>query len=405
MASNFFRSLRRATRNANAADVPGLETALRNSSNFDTSLNRMLMNGTFDVNPATRKLRLNGALDMNVGETLLRRGNLREFATLSKSLDPGNAAQAGFRQSISGTVPDIKIRQLDDATTSARIAHADLDVVPTDTDTSATFMQRLTPEAGIKLENAMRKIRSLAGTTAVVGGVVVGFIIGVDLLQNLIDETRNRRGCFRIRPTGRRDDIVSCRLLTRTCHEPRDDRPCVGGDNFPFPEPPGFFPTNVRLVLEQALTDPLMQVQIRNSLDIEIFDRAAIDKIMNSADLFDKMSKLHLDANMRVIDPCMNIPGTNTDLCRACSTALNANDVGFADLSELSDPSISLICIRSSSILDTIVDIGIGNGVDLLSPFGRISDSGSGAFIMYTLIIVLLIIVAAIVFTLVRKKN
>lgn len=411
MASNFFNAFRRASRTVDSAtETASLITAIRNASTFDSSLSSILNASTFDINPNTRVLRMNDALDLNVADDLLRRGNLRRFATLSKNTDPGSRAQAGFRQSINGTTPELKIRELEDAITSARIAHSDLDITPNVNDTNTDFLQRMTPSARQKLDGIMGKIKSIAGASAVVGGVIVGFILTADILRNLIDETLNRRGCFRIRPTGRGNDIVSCRLLSRTCQPPLEERSCVGGD-FPFPNPSEFFPTNVRLVLEQALTDTEMQARIKYALALTVdttYDHTLISSIMGNASQFRIVADLHLNDKFKVIDPCMNVGGggvNNDVLCRACNNGLAPTNAEFVDLSELEDPSISLICITSSSLLDTIVDIGIGTGVDLLSPFGRISDSGSGAMILYMLIVVLLIIVAAVIFTIIKKKN
>lgn len=411
MASNFFRSLRNATRTVdNVSQIDTLVTALRTSSNFDPSLNRMLTNGTFNVNSTTKRIEMNGSIDMNRADHLLRRGELRRFANETKNAMPSSRAESGFRTSITNVTPDLKIRQLDEAIVNARRGHADLDQIPRTDQSFEQFQASLPASAQRKLEGILPKIRAIAGTTGVVAGVVVVVLIAGDLLQNLWMATLNRRGCFQATTSGTLGNIQTCRVLSRTCDDPRDE---VCDTNFPTSlrlNPSVYFPTNVPLVLQKAYLDPTLATEIKTALNrsSDQFDTNFIQEIMNSATMFRIVADLHLESKIFIANPCMDMsgafPGTETVLCRACNPGLSVNDPGFIDLSGEGD-SVSYMCIPSSSLLDTIVDIGIGTGVDLLSPFGQISNSGSGTFIIYLLLLVLLIIVAAVIFSIVRKKK
>lgn len=415
MASNFFRSLRRTTRTVdNANQIDPLVNALRSASTFDPSLNRLLTNGTFNLNTATKRIKINDSIDMNRADHLLRRGELRQFAREIKNPSvPSSRAESGFRTSITDATPDLKIRQMDEAIVNARRGHADLDKVPQLNQTPDEFYNSLTPGARRKLDGILQKMKALAGTSLVIGGVIVVFVLGADLLKSLMDATLNRRGCFQVTTTTR-GNVRSCRVISRTCWDPRDET-CTQASEEPFPNrlnPNAFFPTNVPLVLQVAFNDALLATQIKAALNdsTATFDEAFVQGIMNSNTRFRVVADLHLEQKIFVRTPCMDMmegafPGTQMHLCRACDPSLESTHPGFIDLSAEENDNTSFVCVPSSSILDTIVDIGVGNGIDLLSPFGRISDSGSGAFILWALLLVLLIIVAAVIFSLVRKKN
>lgn len=416
MAGNFFRSLRRTTRTVdNVNQIDPLITAMRNASSFDPSLNRMLMNGSFSLNTTTKRIRMNDAIDMNRADTLLRRGELRRFSTeINNPSTPSSSAEAGFRASIANTTPDLKVRQMDDAIVNARRGHSDLDKTPLPNQSVDDFTNSLTPGARRKLDGVFQKMKALGGTTLIIGGVVVVFIIGVDMMANLMTATANRRGCFQISTTGSRGNVQTCRVISRTCWNPRDDTCTI---EFPtgFPNrlnPSNFFPTNVTLVLSAAYQNPELASSIKLALgddDSVEFDPAYVATIMNNITRFRIVAEFHLDNSVFIPNPCMDMtgafPGTELHLCRACDPSLESTHPGFIDLSAEENDNTSFLCIPSSSILDTIVDIGVGNGVDLLSPFGRFSDSGLGEFILYTLLLVLLIIVAAVIFSLIRKKK
>lgn len=400
MASSFFRNLRRSTASTDTVDQ-SLVTSLRTNSSFNASLKNIFDNATFNINPTTRRMRMNDQIDMNRADHLLRRGELRNFANETKSLLPNAQAEAGFRTSIRGQTPDLKIREMDDAIVNARRGHSDLDVRPEIGESADQFRARLTPEANRKLDGVLQKIKALAGTSLTVGGVVVIFIVGTDLLQSLIEATNNRRGCFRLTVINSMGTVASCRVLSRTCFDPREavcDPAFPGGDLNPLQ----FFPTNVHLVLLRALTDTTLAAQIENELDLTpgSFDENTIITILNDTTYFLQISNFHLTNEIIIPDPCM---GDSDTLCRACNPGLPATDLGFVDLSQYDDDTFSMTCIENSSILDTIVDIGIGNGVDLLSSFGRFFTSNSGT-IFFLLVIIIIIIVIAVVISLGRKK-
>lgn len=199
MASNFFRSLRRSTRTLdNVSEANSLIGALRTSSNFDLSLQRLFANADFALNSQTKRLRMNNGIDMNRAEHLLRRGELRKFAAESNNAMPSTSAQSGFRTSITGVTPDLKIRQLDEAIVNARRGHSDIDITPNTNQSFDQFKASLSTQQRNKIDGVLQKIKALAGTTAVVGGVIVIFVIGIDLLESLWLATLNRRGCFQV---------------------------------------------------------------------------------------------------------------------------------------------------------------------------------------------------------------
>lgn len=398
MASNFFTNLRRSTRVVKTGDVDGIANLLRASSSFDSNLQMMLRNGTFDIHPTTKRVRMNGTIDLARADNLLRRGELRTFGKETNNLNISSRAESGFRTSMRDTTPDLRLRELDESIVNARRAHSDLNVTPSPGETSADFRARLTPDANNKLDGVLQKIKALGGASLVVGGVVVVFIVGVDLLQSLIDATNNRRGCFEITRVNS-SRTTSCRILARTCWQPQepvcdDNHVRVIGTTFP---------TNITLMLHVALNN----TPLRNEIETLIGEEVTLDSIpviLDNSDHVLTLSEFHLTNEISVPTPCMGGVTAEVPLCRACNFTLAPTDPGFVDLSEINERT-TLTCIPSSSILDSIVDISIGNGVDLLRPFGQISNSGSGSFIFFTLILVLFIIIAAVVFSLVNKKK
>lgn len=395
---SFSRAIRNGTRQIKRADevsdiVSSIRTAAQQPT-YPSVLGMIFNNADMTLNTRTNRLDINGVA-LNKVEPLLRAGDLRGFVrAINDTTVISNTTQNAFRRSLID-IPDVEVRRLNDTIAQNRIGHPDLDINVNNISTGDELRNTMTPQARSKFENAMNKIKAAAGTTLVASGVFALIYLGVDFYQAIIDATNNRRGCFLVRSVNNR--VQTCRLTGRTCLDPREPN-C---EITPVPQL-GF---NTTIFLINGLLDPTLGAQIQDILEIQTYDEDVLQQILTDSALFGKVEEYY-NANSESIginNPCATISsinGGNVTLCRACDSQANPTEATFFDASGLPD-NFSLVCVPTGSILETIVDIGFGIGVDLLSPFGKLSGSISnnvGWILLFIVVFIIIIIIFGFIF-------
>jgi hypothetical protein len=350
---------------------------------------------TFDYTVVGNRVHVNGVRLGNV-ESMLRRGDLTDFVRATNSnvrVRPRD--ETAFRKTLT-TVPDPNIRALENSIQVQRNRHPGLNINATDRD---ALDAALTPQSRSTLENAARKLRVVAGTTGVVVGVFAVIVLGVDFYKSLLIATANRNGCFLARRTTR--GITSCRILNRSCGARTDQtvNSCSTGE-----QQRDTLLYNTALFLMTAANDALLSVSVGNALLERDLREDDVGTILNDATKLDQASKLYYANPIEIPSVCMDMPTaveTVKPFCRACNPSADLNSSAYVS-TELLDDAFSPHCITDGSILDTLVDIGIGIGVDLVGGLNNASGDISGN-LKGVGIIFLIIFLIAIVITIFSK--
>jgi hypothetical protein len=399
MSSSIVRALKNIPKSIRQADIPDHSTALRSAARqaqYPSVLGNIFDSASYTVNPRTGGgLLMNGAPIEEVS-TLLRRGNLKQFSTLVNGGPVSSQAEAAFRRTLNN-VPDNTIRQLDELIAIQRFRHDDLDIPVPNGMTRQQLYDSMTPQARSKFESAMRKAKSLVGTAAVGFGVFAAIVLTIDFYQAILDATLNRRGCFYAIKI--RNDVRSCRIIARTCWEPRESN-CEGVP------PPTDLKYNVAIMLMQALNgDSSLATDLENALSLPITEEN-VTRILSESALFQEALEFYNNTELTIISPCRTNPVFENEvpLCRACETTAEPSSLNSFDDVNFEENE-TLVCVPTGSVLETLIDLGFGLGADLLGGFGnKLSTSVSGnLWIIFIAIIVLIVVIA--VFNLFKKNG
>jgi hypothetical protein len=391
MSSTIIRAVRRVPKRVASADIPGHSSALQAAARapgYPSVLGNIFDSATYTPNPRPGGgLMMNGVPIEELGQ-VLRRGELIRFSRLVNGGPVSNSAESAFRRTLF-EVPDNAVRQLDELTAVQRIRHSDLDLRVDGMTSGNDLRNAMTPAARSKFESAMAKLKSLtvAGGTAV--GVFALIMLGIDFYDSMVVATNNRRGCFYAIKTG--NNIRSCRLTSRTCWEPRLAN-CEPGAN-----PPSGMKFNVATMLLDAISgNDTLNGELVTALEREV-TAETIASILSDGASFTAASEFFEANDVQILSPCAvsEFEG-DLALCRACDPTAVSNTLSYFDDSLFNDNE-TLVCVPTGSVLETLVDLGFGLGVDLLGGFGnKLSTSISGNIWLIFIIIVVIVVTISI---------
>lgn len=392
------RSVRSGTRrfpdaSSAANSITDIQTSARLATN-PRVVGDIFDNLTYTVDTRNR-LNVNGVPLANV-EVTLRRGQLRQFVRDVNSNAVVSASdERGFARTLVN-VPDTNLRNLDETIASNRVRHPDLNV---NANSGVELHASMTPATRTKFESAMRQLKAAGGVA--IGGVVTIFgvigliVIGLDFYQSAVDATNNRLGCHLVRRSG--NVLTSCRIINRSCGAVVSDttNACGAGNGIPD----GIL-YNTTLYLIQSIGTPEADIlgpilTLSGPLTAENISVVLADvaRFQIARERYETIAPLILNA-------CITTPSVESGempFCRACVPSADVTSTTFIDTSDLAD-NMTFHCVTVGSILDTIVDIGIGIGVDVLRPFAGFSGSLSGDFrIIFIIILVIIFLILSIV--------
>lgn len=320
----------------------------------------------------------------------LRIGNIRKALDDMKiSSTVTSSDESALKNILKKEVPDFQVNDLTTKIDSAKAVHSDLNVKSA-TDGNA-LKESLTPSAQAKVTSAWSKIKTAAGTAGIAAGIIAAIVIGEDLWESINTATKERNGCFVTKIVNGK--TTGCKLLNRSC-EYQQGTPCdtsiASTINF-----------NINLLLKHAIAnDSTLLSKINTDTGLSITSDN-VDTVLNSSDNVTKLVEWY-DTNKSnttlAADLCALIG--QTTLCLACDPTATANSVNYVDASDLAE-NCSLKCIADSSLLETLVDVTTGMGLDV---FEDVKSAISGDFDIkkYGIIIVAIIAIIIVVFLVIR---
>lgn len=285
--------------------------------------------------------------------SIVKSGDLSKLLKeLGSSLIPSGNANKAFKTATKN-FPEAKLTDMrTKITTNAKI-HPDLNVKLTD----VTDVNKLSKSSKAKLDGALKKIKAYAKGGLIVAGVVAVIAIGANMYKNIIDATNARNGCFL--STTINNKTTSCKITNRSCQSLEiNEKACTETVDATI---------NLAIYLQHLALkgDDVKKAEIEKEFNI-IISPDTIAGILEG-DVFEKISIKYALKGLTVPKICMGtIPSITEPKCRCCDPSADPNSLGFADVTDLADNK-TLICVATSNILDTIVDIGLNAGDNLLS--------------------------------------
>ncbi|MCJ7482801.1 MAG: hypothetical protein MUO31_07535, partial [Thermodesulfovibrionales bacterium] len=301
--------------------------------------------------------------------------------------------------------PDFKIREFDDALLRNKRDHSDLDVQAPRNGSGPELEASLLPSSRGKVEAAMSKLKALSGGALSVAGVTAVIWLGLNTYDALAKATNERMGCHVIRREN--NTTTSCKISSRSCVN-SDGSTCSDISNLPT-DVRGLYNTTTYLIQLAIENDPT-NVGASIGLGAPI-STANVSGILANNAQFSAASALYYESDPLpvILNPCATVAGINggnAPFCASCNSSANVTSPEYFEAELLAD-NISLLCVTNGSILDTLVDIGVGIGVDLLAPFSGFSNSLSGnlTFLIWLILIVFLTVLAAALYSRVAKPK
>lgn len=385
-------AIRRALKRFRTADeaISAIDDIKINARNVNINpITDMFENLNYNV--VNTRLTANG-FPLNELESLVRRGEIIQFGrNVNSSAVIRASDQTGFVRTLRD-IPDVRLKQLDDKIAATRLVNPDLDIMAPN---GQQLYNNMTPLARSKFESAMNKIKAAAGPTLIVAGVVGIIIIGVDFYQSIVEATENRRGCFLIREIN--NQTTSCKIMARSCNPASDTTNSCQTI-------PSELKYNTTLFLMSIVGTPTATT-VGNLLSIGgPVTNVNIPQIIANADDFELARDYYYNTStVTITNPCsyqvVGVEGNIVPLCRACVPSANINSTEYVDNSDLAD-NYTLQCVATTSILDTLVDVGVGLGLDLFNLLGSFSGNLSGNIPLLSgiLIFIFILIIGVVVF-------
>ncbi|UBZ25490.1 PIF-5 [Crangon crangon nudivirus] len=335
-----------------------------------------------DVEPKLREGKIKSALDdMEVSNTI------------------SGSDEAVLRKSLKLDAPDIEVKDLENKQLAAKKIHSDVDVIP-DGESTGDALKNKMSASGRSKATAWYKILVGAGQFAAYGvGIFTMIYLGTNVWDNILDATNRRNGCFVVTKDGR---VKACKLMDRTCYtaksQANEDKEIL-----PCGEPYSTLMRNIYLMIadikQNSKTDDVATLTAAGVTNMD----KSIDEILsvpaNVAILVEQYRNIY-PKGTETFNSCELIGLTKG--CVACDSSVSTTSVNYADLSEL-EGNVTIQCITDSSVLDTLMDVATGMGVDL---FGSASDSISGSFKgNFFLIFFIVVVVAAVIAIVLKFKS
>lgn len=331
---------------------------------------------------------------MNRIENFLRRSELRKFAdSISSTVRFTAADERAFARTLTH-LPDPKLKNLDDAISSAKISHPELHKSAT---TGDELRQVLTPAAKTKFENAFNKIKAAAAGSLVVAGTFAVLDLAKNMYDAAVETAEKRKGCHLVREAN--NNTYTCKLSNRSCVNQNSDKPCPQ-DNVDLPSASNLYNPTLML-LWAALKDETLASKLRGLFTppIEITPEN-MGLIVNNSERFEILQNFYNDERPLISNIC-ELQATQVEngvvpFCRACMPSADQTNTQFVEVSELAE-NYTFVCITTASVLESFIDIGEKLGLNLFGNVAGFSGDLSGNF-KYGFIALIVIFISVLVY-------
>lgn len=396
--SSIFKTLRQGSKTiANALSASNIITAIKNF-NFAgafSPLKNIFSNINLIYDSVSKKITTAGGVTLATINRYIRRADLSGLIKrLGLNTKVSSSAEAAFKKA--SIVPDFKLRDIEVSYSSVRKSSNAKVFDAIITTPSGDYIATLTTKNVSKLDTICKRIKSLAGTATIVVGVIGGLYLLGDLVKNLVEASQKRRGCFLTYNVN--GEVGNCKLPKRSCINNESDSLCDRDYAY----------NTICHVLSLANKGSYTQLKEIFGVDYDVTKDNIYDLIKTESSrlMFEEYANGLKESDlMNVEDVCAHMEGFDGDTiyCRACDVYADEYTPEYFDSDYLAD-NASLECVKSSSLLETIIDYGTSVGLDILSWFGNLLGLNSTTF-KIILYICLGIIAAFIIFKIVGALN
>ena len=287
--------------------------------------------------------------------------------------------QIAFKNIIEPTVPDFQIKTMQDNISNANLVHSDLRVTA---ESGPELQAQLSPASQAKVESSWMKIKTAVGAGGTAIGIIAAVVIGANMWQSLVEATNQRNGCFITSKVNGKTS--SCKIMNRSCMNQSGSNAC--GTNVA-----SLVDFNIYLFAHNAVdTNDTVTLNALNALGI-VLNSSTINNVLNNPNDVRTMYEYYQD--LAVKPPIANPCGSVTTGCIACDSSAQINSATFVSDVNLAD-NMTIQCITNSNVLETLVDVGTGLGIDI---FGTLTDSLSGSFSSQVWIIMAVIVIGLVI--------
>lgn len=365
------------------SSLPSFKTAINQIDTGISQLDTAFKNATTVVENGVIKMGPQ-KMPLNQVTSIVKSGDIR---TLMKSLGSAYTPPASIVKTFKdGTkiFPESNLQDLASNISVKKKAYPELNVNAKTVDD----LNKLPTSTREKLDKVLTNIKTYAKGALIVSGVVGAIAIGVNMYQNLVDAANARAGCFLTNTISGK--TTSCKITNRSCQNTGNENPCKTTVSATI---------NLALYLQQLATstsDP-EKAKIEEKYNITL-DVDSISSILQGS-LFEQISGDYDLGEITVPTICMSsIPGVIEPSCRCCDPSAEPNTLAYTDVTALAD-NYTLICVPPSSVLETLVDVGVGLGKDIFQGIGSFFN-----FQNIVIIIVVIVIIVVLIAFFSRKK-
>lgn len=348
--STFVSTVRKAVKSsAESADevISSLKKPNTGIKSFDDAF------GSLNFTSTAKGISVNGT-PLRVLEKALRRGEIiKLFKSIDKTHTITYADELRFRKLVD--TPDLKLRELEETFTTAKVLHPDLDVI---VNKLGKTDAPLTTASKVKINNMMESlIKAKLTTTTKVGAVITGLtatiVIGTDYYKSLVEATAARNGVYVLVTINNK--TTSYKLTSKSCQ------------NQTLPK--GSLAFSGHLELDNAAlyllyvingTDAVEKTKVQTLLDGVAPTMETFESILSNDVQFQKIHEYYYSSSYsgpkNINDPCRYLhENLKSDLpCIGWDTSASVNSLTYTSAAVLPD-NMALTCITNSSMLETLV--------------------------------------------------
>lgn len=286
------------------------------------------------------------------------------------------ADELQYQKLFKNNIPDFRIDEMDNAIKINKTKYPELDLKVSSID---DFNEKASPIAKARVTNALNKIKSIAVSGAVIVGVGVGLYLTGDLLENLINATKARNGCFL--HTTVNSKTTFCKLSDHSCNsnQANGTNPCLGPIKF-----------NTTLWITFAIDHKTTNKTLYNKL-LEISGLTELNLSSGAMDsvAFEKLSNYYYNNNDEFTKIDLGQYKCAAGECVACDPSEGITSIKYFNTATLAD-NMQVRCVRDSSVLDTLVDLAVEQGIDLFGGVGSVFGSLRNVILLIVMIFVII---------------
>lgn len=332
-------------------------------------------------------------------EKHLRAGKLRKFFNAIGVRHSLTEADEKAFKKINQHLPEIKIAKSLEEIDRLKQQHPDLDIVAR---ADMDLEKSLSLNAKSKLSKFWSELnkRSAINKSLIFTGLIGGIVVGKSMYDTLMKATLNRNGCYLVQHINGK--TISCKVISKSCSSQNSNvnlHACTNAQGNHI---------NIALLLLYAFkTDTKLKTALEEKLKSSITE-ATIPVLLSNVESKTVLQQYLKDNDIKIPNPCSynnsDVSTLNETDCVACDSSVDNSSIGYVDSSDLPE-NMSYICIKNSTIIETVADIALENSISL---FDGLFSLGSSLLKYLTIgggVLSFIVLVAFILFHYFNKEN